>query len=287
MRSNNLKTKIFLDCSDTNETTKILELLGFLDGQTTNPSNMAKSPTVKTRLDEGKKFSREEIYQLYKKTIQDISKILPNGSVSVEVYADANTPTETIFKQGLEMNKWIPNAHIKLPITKNGLEAAEQFVQMGININVTLVFNQEQAAAVYAATRGAKPGQVFISPFVGRLDGRGENGVELIKNIVKMYSAGDGHVQVLAASIRNLDNLLGAISVGADIITTGFSVLQNWQQTKLMVPDQTYIYPAKNLKEVPYQEISLDKNWREYNIQHELTDKGLEMFCNDWNGLIE
>src|SRR3989344_4842731 len=102
--------------------------------------------------------------------------------------------------QGKEMFSWIPNAHVKYPTTKAGLEAAHRSIQEGMRVNMTLVFTQEQAAAVYAATKGAKRGDVFVSPFIGRLDDRGENGMDLIKNIIKMYRGGDGHVLILGAS---------------------------------------------------------------------------------------
>ncbi len=98
------------------------------------------------------------------------------------------------------MFSWIPNAHVKFPTSREGLEAAGRAVKEGLRVNMTLCFTQEQAAAVYSATAGAKKGDVFISPFIGRLDDRGENGMDLIENIQKMYGTGDGHVEVLTAS---------------------------------------------------------------------------------------
>src|SRR3989339_1153613 len=97
MRPENLKTRIFLDSGDPLETKKTLNLLGFLDGQTTNPSLVAKNPLVRERLSQGNKFTKEEILAMYKKIVQDISDQIPDGSVSVEVYADFNTKAEEII----------------------------------------------------------------------------------------------------------------------------------------------------------------------------------------------
>lgn len=185
------------------------------------------------------------------------------------------------------MFSWIPNAHIKFPTIHEGLKAAEQAVRDGIRVNMTLCFQQEQAAAVYAATMGAKKGDVFVSPFVGRLDDRGEKGMDLISNIKKMYSNGDRHVELLTASVRNFDHLLYAIHLESDIITVPFNILKEWAEKGLPVPGNDYIYNPGNLKVIQYKEISLTKNWQEYDLRHELTDKGLERFAADWNALIK
>ncbi len=110
---------------------------------------------------------------------------------------------------------------------------------------MTLCFSQAQAAAVYAATRGAKKGEVFVSPFIGRLDDRGENGMDLIANILKMYGKGDGHVEVLTASVRTLDHLLCAIKLGSDIITAPLAVLKEWKEKGLPMPKDDYPYDAE------------------------------------------
>ena len=123
------------------------------------------------------------------------------AGVSIEVFADFDTTAENMLAQGREMFSWIPNAYVKYPCTKEGLHAAQASVREGIRVNMTLCFSQEQAGAVYAATKGSKQ-PVYVSPFLGRLDDRGENGMDLVRNIKKMYEPGDGHVLVLAASIR-------------------------------------------------------------------------------------
>src|SRR3989344_4919947 len=199
MHPQNLKTKIFLDSGDPNETRRALEELGFLDGQTTNPSLIAKNPDIQKRRAAGEVLTNDEVYSFYEGIVKEISSLIPEGSVSIEVYADHTTTTDEMLAQARAMYGWIPNpstsleagAQIKFPIVAAGLEAAEMFVREGKRVNMTLCFSQEQASAVYSATQGAKRGDVFLSPFVGRLDDRKENGMDLIKNILRMYKKGD------------------------------------------------------------------------------------------------
>lgn len=281
-----------MDSGDPDETREAIQVLGFLDGQTTNPSLIAKNPETA-----GKKFSKQEILDFYKKVVQEVAGLIPDGSVSIEVYADPSTTADVMLKQGREFNTWIaPHpilspegrgggsvAHIKFPTTTEGLKAAEEAVKEGMRINMTLCFSQEQAAAVYAATKGAAKGQVFLSPFVGRLDDRGENGMDLVENIIRMYQNGDGHVEVLTASVRDVGHMRRAIELESDILTAPLKVLKEW---KLTSPDPSS-RGGETLRLIPYVEIDLNKLWREYNIQHELTDKGIEKFSQDWNSLIK
>jgi len=287
MRHNSLKTRIFLDGGDPEETREIIRLLGFLDGQTTNPTLISKNPRARHRLEKGEKFTREEIIDFYQETVREISKLIPQGSISVEVYADHSTLAGAMLSQGKEMFSWIANAHIKFPTSQEGLKAAEQAVKSGMRVNLTLCFSQEQAAAVYAATRGAKRGDVFVSPFIGRLDDKGENGMDLISHILQMYRKGDGHVMVLTASVRKIDHLLYALKLGSDIITAPFNVLKEWGEKGLPMPGDDYVYRPGGLKSIPFREIDLTKNWQSYDIRHELTDKGMERFSADWNALIK
>ncbi len=286
MRPYNLKTRIFLDGGDAEETRDILSILGFLDGQTTNPTLIARNPGARKRLEEGNKFSAAEIYDFYHGVVKTASGLLPRGSVSVEVYADASTSAESMLKQGREMYSWIPNAHIKFPTSREGLKAAERAVREGLRVNMTLCFSQEQAAAVYAATRGSRKGQVFVSPFIGRLDDLGENGMDVIANIMAMYRQGDGHVEVLTASVRTIDHLLYALTLGSDIITVPYDILKTWAGMGMPVPGDGYRYAVKSLKAIPYRDIDLGKKWEDYDIRHALTDKGMERFSSDWNALI-
>jgi transaldolase len=221
-----LKTKIFLDGGDPEETKKAIDLLGFLDGQTTNPTLISRNPEVRERLEKGEKFTEKEMLDFYRDTVREISNLVPRGSISVEVYADRSTAAENMLEQGKEMFSWIPNAQIKFPTAKEELKAAERALKDGLRINMTLCFTQQQAAAVYAAARGAKKGDVYVSPFIGRLDDRGENGMDLIRNVIRMYEKGDGHVEVLTASVRHLDHLLYAVKLGSDIITSPFKILK-------------------------------------------------------------
>lgn len=286
MKPSNIESEIFLDGGDPGETKEIFNLLGFLDGQTTNPTLIAKNPSARDRLQRGEKFGNEEVLTFYRDVVQELSALIPQGSISIEVYADAATPAETMLQQGKEMYSWIPNAHIKLPTTKAGLHAAERAVKEGLRVNMTLCFTQEQAAAVYAATKGTKPGDVFVSPFVGRLDDRGENGMDVIANILKMYQKGDGHVKVLTASVRSMDHFLYALFLKSDIITAPFKVLKEWGEKGLPLPSDDYFYSRNDLKEIPYKGIDLTQPWANREIFHDLTDQGLDKFSADWISLI-
>ena len=280
------KTKIFLDGGDPEETREMIHLLGGLDGQTTNPTLLAKSPAARARHERGEAFTHEEIKELYKQVVVDLSTQIPQGSISVEVYADVHTEARDMIREAHEMFSWIPNAHIKFPITHAGLMAAARAIRDGMRINMTLCFSQEQAAAVYAATRGAKKGQIFLSPFVGRLDDRGENGMDLIANIMRMYRSGDGHVEVLAASIRTPDHVWAAMQLESDIITMPAKVLREWASAGCSAPSRDWVYRAAGLAPITYQEIDMTKDWSEFNISHELTDQGIARFSQDWNALI-
>ncbi len=286
MRPSGLRTRIFLDGGDPGETRKVRDRLGFLDGQTTNPTLISKNPEVKERLERGKGFTAAEILDFYRGVVREISGLLPRGSVSVEVYADAGTTAEAMLRQGREMFSWIPNAHIKFPTSREGLKAAERAVEDGLRVNMTLCFSQEQAAAVYGATRGAAKGQVFVSPFIGRLDDRGENGMDLIANILRMFAFGDGHVEVLTASVRSIGHLLYALALGTDIITAPYEVLTVWGELGMPVPDSGYVYDAKHLRPIAYRRIDLGKRWEDLDIRHDLTDKGMAKFSADWNALM-
>lgn len=281
MKPENLHTRIFLDSGDPEETREAIRLLGFLDGQTTNPSLISKNPETAR-----KKFPKEELLGFYRQVVQEVSNLIPQGSVSIEVYADKNTTAEEMLEQGREMFSWIPGAHIKYPTTAEGLKAAHQSVQEGMRVNMTLCFSQQQAAAVYGATAGAKKGQVFVSPFIGRLDDRGENGMDLIENIIRMYQKGDGHVEVLTASVRSLDHLIYAIHLGTDIVTAPFKVFKEWGEKGLLLPGENFIYTVGKLKPIPYEQLDLNKEWQDFDISHELTDAGIDRFASDWNSLL-
>ncbi len=286
MRPHNLVSKIFLDSGNPEETKELIGLFGFLDGQTTNPTLIAHNPEARARLERGGKFGKEEVFAFYKNVVSEISALIPRGSVSVEVHADRNTTADEMFIQGKEMFAWIPNAHIKYPTAKAGLDAAERSVKEGMRVNLTLCFTQEQAAAVYAATRGAKKGDVFVSPFVGRLDDRGEDGMSLIENIIKMYESGDGHVEILTASVRNMNHFIRALQLRSDVITAPFKILKEWGEKRMPLPKDDFSYRAEGRAPLPYRHIDLGKSWKSFDIHHDLTDQGIERFAKDWNELI-
>ncbi len=283
----NLKTRIFLDSGIPEETKEAVALLGFLDGQTTNPSLITKHPSFIACKTKGEKCTEEDAWRYYKEIVTEISSLIGHGSISIEVYADRTTKAKEMIAKGLELNTWISHAHIKLPITHEGLLAAEGLVAQGIRVNMTLCFSQEQAAAVYAATKGAKKGDVFLSPFVGRLDDRGENGIGFVENILRMFKEGDGHVETLAASVRTFDHFQESLRLGADIVTSPIKILKEWQGSGLTIPGASYEYDSKELTTVPYREFDLGKDWREFDITHELTDNGLDRFANDWKALFQ
>ncbi len=287
-RPKNLKTKISLDSGDPGETKQVISLLGFLDGQTTNPTLVSENPQVKARLGRGEKFTREELLGFYHKIIKEISALIPpDGHLSIEVYADHSTTADEMLRQGREMHSWNPGAHIKYPATKEGLVAAQQSVKEGIRANLTICFSQEQAAAAYAATPGAAKEQVLVSPYVGRLEDHGQNGMDLIKNIIDMYKSSDGHVGVLVASVRHVAHMLYAMQLGADIITAHSKVLKEWSEKGMPTPDNNYRYDSGDLEAIPYKDLDLLKDWEEFDITHELTDEGVKKFSQDWNRLIK
>jgi len=286
MRPAGMKTRIFIDGGDPDETREIIGLLGFLDGQTTNPTLLSKNPKARERLSEGERFCPSELLTFYRKVVEELSVMMPKGSISVEVYAVPSTQAKDMLKQGKEMFSWIPNAQVKFPTSHEGLVAASEALKEGLRINMTLCFSQSQAAAVYAATRGAKKGDVYVSPFIGRLDDRGENGMDVIANILKMYRTGDGHVEVLTASVRSFDHLMYALKLGSDIITAPYAILKEWGQKGLPLPAEDYVYNARDLRPIPCQEIDLAKPWQDYDITHDLTTKGMERFSADWDSLI-
>jgi transaldolase len=291
MLANKPKSKILVDGGDPDETLRVKKRLGFVDGQTTNPSLIAKNPEIQKRIASGQSLTSQEETEAYRKIVQTISPLVGDAGVSIEVFADLDTKAEEMFRQGKDMFTWIPNAYIKYPTTHEGLKAAEMSVRQGMRVNMTLCFSQEQAAAVYAATRGSKE-PVYVSPFVGRLDDRGENGIDVVKNIKDMYRNGDGHVHVLAASIRNLDHLLASFALDSELVTVPAKVLQEWADSNFKMPDGNFTYKAVNgsgqpLKPIPYKQLDLSQPWQSFDIAHELTTKGIQKFVADYRSTLK
>jgi transaldolase len=285
------KAKILVDGGDPEETVRVRNLVGFVDGQTTNPTLVSRNPEVRTLLSSGHKFSSQEELAEYKKIVQTISPLVGGAGVSIEVYADFDTTAEDMLAQGREMYSWIPNAYVKYPCTHEGLRAAQLSVRESMRVNMTLCFSQEQAAAVYSATRGSKA-LVYVSPFVGRLDDRGENGMELVKNIKQMYKAGDGHVHVLAASIRHLEHLLGSFAVEAELVTAPGKVWEAWAASSFPLPGPDFVYQGtdkagKPLTPIAYKAVDLNRAWESFDIRHDLTTKGIQQFVADYKSTLK
>jgi transaldolase len=285
------KSKILVDGGDPEETTRIKRLVGYVDGQTTNPTLVSKNPEIRTLISSGQKLSSQQELDEYRKIVQAISPLVGSAGVSIEVFADLDTTAEEMLAQGRTMFTWIPNAYIKYPCTHEGLRAAQTSVREGMRVNMTLCFSQEQAAAVYAATKGSKA-PVYVSPFVGRLDDRGENGMDLVKNIKQMYEAGDGHVHVLAASIRSLKHLLASFALKAELVTAPSKVWEEWAASSFQLPGADFVYKGtdkadKPLKPTPYKSIDLNQPWESFDIQHDLTTKGIKQFVADYKSTLK
>ncbi len=281
-----MATRLFLDSGDPAETRELLALGVPIVGQTTNPSLVAKSPAVVARVERGELFTTDEINALYKDIVQEISELVEE-SVSIEVYADYETLAETMQAQAYEMNEWIQNAHIKLPTIPEGLKAAAELTKDGLRLNMTLCFTEQQAAAVYAATRGAKTGDVFLSPFIGRFDDKGQDGMSGIRNIQTMFAGSDGHIEVLAASIRSQEHLMACYALDVDIITAPFKVLQPWAASGMPMPGPDYQYDAGELTTIPYEALNLAADWKSFDVSHQLVDEGVEKFVADWKKLLK
>lgn len=289
------KTRIFLDSGNPEDSKNAKDLLGVLDGQTTNPSLVAKHPEAQKYLESGKKLTRDELLGFYRQIIQEIEKYT-DGAISVEVYADWGTTAQDMLSQAESMYSWGKNIYMKFPTIPQGLKAANEFTSKGGRVNMTLVFDQNQSAAVYAATQDALQ-PCFVSPFMGRWDDRGYNGLDLIKNIIRMYSGFDKmrnvekpHVLVLAASIRNLNHLYGSLSLEADIVTMPLKIIEEWVAEGKKIPDSSFNTSSPDLKKIPYEQIQFNEDFKAFNIEKAeggLLDEGLKRFANDWNNLLK
>lgn len=187
--------EFFIDTADVEEI-KAAHELGILDGVTTNPSLVAKS---------GKPF---------KAVIKEICDIV-DGPVSAEV---VSTEKDGILKEGRELAKIADNVVVKVPLITEGLKAVKVFSQEGIKTNVTLCFSSNQALLA------AKAGATYISPFVGRIDDKGQDGMQLIQEIVTIYDNYGYDTKVLVASIRHPIHLRDSALMGADVATIPFKV---------------------------------------------------------------
>jgi transaldolase len=188
--------KIFIDSGDIGEIREA-QAMGVIDGVTTNPSLLAKAgrPT--------------------KEVIREICETV-DGPVSAEVLS---TDTAGIVREGRELVKIHPNVVIKVPLIADGLKAVRLLTSESIRTNVTLCFSAPQALLA------AKAGATYISPFVGRLDDIGEDGMEIIEQIVSIYNNYEFDTQVLTASVRHPGHIIQAALLGAHVATVPFNVI--------------------------------------------------------------
>ncbi|WP_025896893.1 fructose-6-phosphate aldolase [Sneathiella glossodoripedis] len=209
--------KFFVDTADTEEIRELADT-GLLDGVTTNPSLIAKT---------GRDFLE---------VVKEICTIV-EGPVSAEVAA---TDYDTMIEEGKKLAGLAENVAVKVPLTMAGLKTCSQLSKAGTKVNVTLCFSAAQAILA------AKAGATYISPFVGRLDDIGQDGMTLISDIVQIYANYPAlNTEVLVASIRNPMHIVQAGLMGADVCTI----------------------PPQVLKQL---------------VAHPLTDKGLDAFVADW-----
>ena len=210
--------RIFLDTANIDQIRQAAKL-GIISGVTTNPSLVSKEGATD-----------------YEATIKEICSVIP-GPISTEVLVEG---VESMIKQAREISTWAPNIVIKIPATAEGLEVTSNLAKEGIKVNFTLCFSVNQALL------GALAGADYISPFVGRLDDIGEDGMQLVRDIVDVFKKyPEIHTEVIAASIRHPLHCVAAAKAGAHIATVPYNILMQM-------------------------------------IQHPLTDVGISRFLADW-----
>lgn len=208
--------KIFIDTANIEEIKKANEW-GVIDGVTTNPSLVAK---------EGREF---------KELVQEIVNIV-NGPISVEAIS---TNAEEMVKEAVELSEWSQNIVVKIPMIPEGLKAVKVLSAKDIKTNVTLAFSVNQALLA------AKAGATYVSPFIGRLDDIGHEGMQIVRDTVEIYKLYNFKTEVIVASIRHPLHVIEAAKAGAHVATVPLNVIEKM-------------------------------------FKHPLTDIGLERFLNDW-----
>jgi transaldolase len=211
--------KIFLDTANVESIEKYNEL-GVVDGITTNPTLLSKE--------------KGNPIKIMKKIVE-----IMKGPVSLEVVA---IDFDKMMEESLKLAKYGENVVVKIPMTMDGLKVVHALTKKGIKTNVTLIFSANQALLA------AKAGATYVSPFIGRLDDIGSEGLNLVSEIVQIFASYDISTQLLVASVRHPLHVIEAAKMGADVVT--------------LPPD------------------ILDKM-----IRHPLTDKGLDSFLSDWKKL--
>ena len=214
--------QIFLDTANIDQIRQAAKL-GIISGVTTNPSLVSQEGTAD-----------------YQAVVKEICSIIP-GPISVEVLVEG---VEPMIEQARLIASWAPNIVIKIPATTDGLEVTSALAKGKIKVNFTLCFSLNQALL------GALAGAAYVSPFVGRLDDVGHNGMEVVRDIVDVFDYYDLDTQVIAASIRHPEHCVAAAKAGAHIATVPYKVLMQM-------------------------------------IQHPLTDVGVARFLSDWQGVLK
>jgi len=209
--------RIFLDTANIDQIRQAAKL-GIISGVTTNPSLVSKEATAD-----------------YEATIKEICSII-SGPISAEVLVEG---VEPMIEQARSISTWAPNIVIKIPATTDGLEATSVLTRDNIKVNFTLCFSLNQALL------GALAGASYVSPFVGRLDDAGHDGMQVVKDIVDVFKHYQLSTQVIAASIRHPQHCVAAAKAGAHIATIPYNVLMQM-------------------------------------IRHPLTDTGVARFLADW-----
>lgn len=212
--------KFFLDTANIDEI-RTANDWGILDGITTNPSLAAK---------EGREF---------RELAAEILDLMGDRPVSLET---VSTDAEGMIHEAQVLASWAPNVVTKVPLLPEGLKAVRVLREEGIKTNVTLVFSTNQGLLA------GKAGATYVSPFIGRLDDRAHDGMELVRELVHIFEIYDFETNVLTASVRHPRHVVEAALAGADVITMPFSVME-----KL--------------------------------FQHPLTEVGLERFLSDWESV--
>jgi transaldolase len=194
--------KFFIDTADLEEIKEANDF-GVLDGVTTNPSLMAKSGIS----------GKDNIMKHYHTICEMV-----DGDVSAEVIA---TDFEVMVREGEELAEIHPNIIVKIPMIKDGVKALKYFSEQGIKTNCTLVFSAGQALLA------AKAGATYVSPFIGRLDDVGTDGLQLIGQIIQIYQNYELKTEVLAASVRHTMHLIHCAEMGADVVTCPLNVIMD------------------------------------------------------------
>ena len=297
--------KYLLDSGDPDEYRHVAELAKSkgqeLWGSTTNPSLIAKKLA-------GQKAAFEEaFFKLQKSLIDEILTIVP-GAVSAEVYASPTSTASEMIEQGKTIASWHERVVVKLPTTLEGFKARTELRKLGITINNTLVFSQQQSYAIslheklmldtYGKPQSGWPS--FISPFLGRLDDRGEDGLSFLQNATETMHKlfGTDTTWMLAASIRTPRHFKASMEYGCEMITSPAKIYDEWfalseDEQNAVALDATQLTkiplwePSEELKSIT----TIDGFFEAIengtlDITHPLTDSGIERFVADWQQIL-